>query len=114
MKVNVILQAKENKPVENVTEENLSKNLSIAVHYNNLKDGLLLESSSEKVNVTISGLKSELDKITEGSLKASVDLSSTTEEGSYSYKPEVSFNSPTTATVSTIENVDVVVKKKVE
>lgn len=114
VKVNVILQAKENKPVENVTEENVSKNLSIAVHYNNLKDGLLLESSSEKVNVTISGLKSELDKITEGSLKASVDLSSTTEEGSYSYKPEVSFNSPTTATVSTIENVDVVVKKKVE
>lgn len=95
-------------------QENVSKILSITVNYNNLKSGFLLESSTEKINVTISGLQSELDKINENSLSASLDLSAITDEGTYSNKPEVSFTSPTTATITNIENVNVVVKKQPE
>lgn len=112
IKVKFTIQEKENKPIQNETEKTVSKNLSLVVNYNNLKDGLLLESSSEKVNVTISAVQSELDKITDGSLNASVDLSSITDVGQYSYKPEVSFNSPTTATISNIDTVEVKINKK--
>lgn len=112
IKVKFTIQEKENKPTQNETEKTVSKNLSLVVNYNNLKDGLLLESSSEKVNVTISAVQSELDKITDGSLNASVDLSSITDVGQYSYKPEVSFNSPTTATISNIDTVEVKINKK--
>lgn len=104
VKVKVILKA----------QENVSKTLSIPVQYNNLKEGLVIESSSEKVSVTVSGIQSELDKINESSLSALLDLSSIVEEGTYSNKPEASFVSPTTAVITNIENVQVVVKKKVE
>ncbi|WP_294404210.1 YbbR-like domain-containing protein [uncultured Clostridium sp.] len=108
VKVKVILKVKEN------IDENSSKNLSIPVKYNNLKEDLVLESSTEKVSVTISGTQSELDKINESSLNAVVDLSSLTDEGTHSYNPEVSFSSPTSATITNTEKVEVVVKKKSE
>ena len=96
------------------TQENTSKTLSIPVNYNNLKEDLLLESSTEKINVTITGLQTELDKINEDSLSASVNLSAIVEEGDYSDTPEVSFVSPTTATINDIEKVNFVIKKKTE
>ena len=65
------------------------------------------------MNVTISGPQSEVNKVTEGSLNAVVDLSKIQEEGSHSYKPDVAFTSPTTAVVSDIGNIEVVIKKKV-
>ena len=108
VKVKVTLKAQES------VSENSSKNLSITVNYNNLKSGFLLESSTEKVNVTISGLQSELDKIDESSLNASLDLSAITDEGTYSNTPEVAFTSPTTATIISVENAEVVVKKQAE
>lgn len=108
VKVKVILKVKEN------IDENSSKNLSIPVKYNNLKEDFVLESSTEKVSITISGTQSELDKINEDSLSAVVDLSSLTDEGTHFYNPEVSFNSPTSVTITNIEKVEVVVKKKSE
>ena len=93
-------------------QETVSKKLNVTVQYNNLKDDLNLESSSEKVGVTVSGIQSELDTINESSLSAVLDLSSIIDEGSYSNKPEVSFNSPTTALITDIEQVNVTVKKK--
>lgn len=108
VKVKVILKVKEN------IDENSSKNLSIPVKYNNLKEDFVLESSIEKVSITISGTQSELDKINEDSLSAVVDLSSLTDEGTHFYNPEVSFNSPTSVTITNIEKVEVVVKKKSE
>ncbi|WP_294154964.1 CdaR family protein [uncultured Clostridium sp.] len=108
VKVKVILKVKEN------IDENSSKNLSIPVKYNNLKEDFVLESSTEKVSITISGTQSELDKINEDSLSAVVDLSSLTDEGTHFYNPEVSFKSPTSVTITNIEKVEVVVKKKSE
>ena len=88
--------------------------MEVTIQYNNLKDNLNLESSSEKVGVTVSGIQAELDKINEGSLSAILDLSNITDEGSYSNKPEVSFNIPTTASITSIDQVDIIVKKKIE
>lgn len=110
IKVKVTLELVEQESIDS----NISKTLQVPVKYNNLKDDLILESSSDKVNVTISGLQSELDKIDESSLNAILDLSNITDEGSYSYKPELSFISPTTATISNVENVDIVVKKNTQ
>ena len=95
-------------------QETVSKKLDVTIQYNNLKDNLNLESSSEKVGVTVSGIQAELDKINEGSLSAILDLSNITDEGSYSNKPEVSFNIPTTASITSIDQVDIIVKKKIE
>lgn len=108
VKVKVILKVKEN------INENNNKTLNIKVNFNNLKDNLILESSSEKVSVTISGTQSELEKINESSLTAVVDLSAVTDEGTYYYDPEVSFNSPTSTTIDNIGKVEIVIKKKSE
>lgn len=108
VKVKVILKVKEN------INENNNKTLNIKVNFNNLKDNLILESSSEKVSVTISGTQSELEKIDESSLTAVVDLSAVTDEGTYYYDPEVSFNSPTSTTIDNIGKVEIVIKKKSE
>lgn len=106
VKVKVMLKAEEK------INENINKNLSIPVSYNNLKEDLILESSSEKVSVTVSGTQSDLDQINESSLSAVVDLSSVADEGTYSYDPEVSFSSPANATITNTEKVEIVVKKK--
>ena len=108
VKVKVILKVKEN------INENNNKTLNIKVNFNNLKDNLILESSSEKVSVTISGTQSELEKINESSLTAVVDLSAVTDEGTYYYDSEVSFNSPTSTTIDNIGKVEIVIKKKSE
>lgn len=109
IKVKVTLESlqEENK------NENVNKTLEIPVNYIGLNDEFDLETSSNKVNVTISGLQSEIDKVTEGSLNAVVDLSKIQEEGSHSYKPDVTFTSPTTAVVSDVGNIEVLIKKKV-
>lgn len=106
VKVKVMLKAEEK------TNENSNKNLSIPISYNNLKEDFILESSSEKVSITVSGTQSDLDQINESSLSAVVDLSSVADEGTYSYNPEVSFNSPTNAVITNTEKVEIVVKKK--
>lgn len=95
-------------------QESLSKTLTIPINYTNLKNNLLLESSAEKINVTVSGLQSELDKVNENSLSASIDLSAVTDEGTYSDTPKVSFTMPINATITNIENVEFVVKKQIE
>ena len=104
VKVNIVLK----------NEENVTKTLSVTVQYNNLKEEFNMESSTEKINVTVSGTQTELDKINENSLQAVLELSTITQEGTYSYKADVSFKTPTTAVISVSDNVEVVIKKKTE
>lgn len=108
IKVKVTLEALQ----EESTSESISKTLEIPVSYIGLNDEFDLETSSNKVSVTISGPKAEVDKITESSLNAVVDLSKIQEEGSHSYKPDVTFTSPTTVAISDVGNTEVLVKKK--
>lgn len=90
-----------------------TKSISCTVKYNNLNQNLNLESSTEKVNVTLSGLQTDLDKISDKNIDVSVDLSSVSEEGSYNYKPNTAISdSNGKVSISGTDNVTVVVKKK--
>ena len=90
----------------------ISKTLEIPVKYNGLRDNLDVQLKSNKVSVTITGPQSEINKITETSLEATINLSDVSGEGSYSYTPEVTFTSPSTATISSIGNVEADIKEK--
>lgn len=93
----------------------VTKILSCAVKYNNLNDQFIINSPTEKVNVTLSGTQSNLDKISENEISASIDLSNITEEGTYTYKPDIVINNDNkNLTISSVDSVTIVVKKKAE
>ncbi|MDO5516301.1 MAG: CdaR family protein [Clostridium sp.] len=90
-----------------------TKTVACIVKYNNLDENMTIEPSTEKVNVTLSGLQTELDKISDKNIDVSVDLSSVKEEGTYNYKPDSVINdSNVNVTISTVDSVSVVIKKK--
>lgn len=93
----------------------VTKTLSCAIKYNNLNENFTIDSSPENVSVTLSGIQSELDKISEKDISASLDLSSITEEGSYTLKPNVVINNNSgSVTISGIDSVTITIKKKTE
>lgn len=94
-------------------DQNAIKNISCNVNYINLNESLALDSSTQTVNVSLSGIQSALDKITADNINITMDLSNVTDEGTFDYTPKVTLTSGENITVSSVENVKVVIKKKV-
>lgn len=94
-------------------DQNVIKNISCNVNYINLNESLALDSSTQTVNVSLSGIQSALDKITADNINITMDLSNVTDEGTFEYTPKVTLTSGENITVSSVENVKVVIKKKV-
>ena len=98
----------------NVTkEENTTKNFVCNVQYNNLNPTFLLESSTPTVNVTLSGTKTALDKISNKNINVILDLANVKEEGAFDYTPQGTLVDGNNVTISEVGSVKIVVKKKV-
>jgi len=98
----------------NVTkEENTTKNFVCNVQYNNLNPTFLLESSTPTVNVTLSGTKTALDKISNKNINVILDLANVKEEGAFDYTPQGTLVDGNNVTISAVGSVKIVVKKKV-
>jgi YbbR domain-containing protein len=93
-------------------EENVTKSLSCNVQYTNLSEGFSLDSSKPTVNVVVSGTQADLDNITNANIKVILDLSNIKEEGSFEYTPQATLVNANNATISSVGNVSVVIKKK--
>ncbi|MBE6063354.1 MAG: hypothetical protein E7207_07325 [Clostridium butyricum] len=89
----------------------VTKTLNCAVKYSNLNEDFIIDSSTEKVNIILSGTQSSLDKISEKNLSVSLDLSNITQGGTYTYKPDVVINDGN-ATINSIDSVTLVIKAK--
>ena len=97
----------------NVTkEENTTKNFVCNVQYNNLNPTFLLESSTPTVNVTLSGTKTALDKISNKNINVILDLANVKEEGAFDYTPQGTLVDGNNVTISAVGSVKIVVKKK--
>lgn len=92
--------------------EAVTKSLTCPVRYINLNDDLVIESPIDKINITLTGLQADIDKVSDQNIDVSVNLNDIKEEGSYNIKPDVVVNNEN-ITVSGIENISVTVKKKV-
>ncbi|MBN1050698.1 hypothetical protein DV092_01265 [Clostridium botulinum] len=93
--------------------QEVTKNISCAVEYTNLNPNLIIDSSKSTANVSISGLESVINSITESELKATVDLSNISEVGTYTYKPSViSINNRTDFNILSVDEVQIVLKNK--
>lgn len=90
------------------------KTLSIPINYTNLGEKLTLENSTPTLKLVITGEDSELSKISEDKLKATVDLKSLT-EGSHEVKIQLA-GVPNTVQVKsqTPENITITIKAKTE
>ncbi|WP_346915937.1 CdaR family protein [Clostridium sp.] len=88
------------------------KTLSIPISYPNLGENLTLENSTPTLKLTITGEESELNKVSEDTVKATVDLKGLT-EGSHEAKVQVS-GIPNTVQVKsqTPENVTITITIK--
>ena len=88
------------------------KTLSIPISYPNLGENLTLENSTATLKLTITGEVSELNKVSEDTVKATVDLKGLT-EGSHEAKVQVSGIPNTVQGKSQIpENVTITITKK--
>ncbi|NFF81454.1 hypothetical protein FC764_09405 [Clostridium botulinum] len=93
--------------------QEVTKNISCVVEYTNLNPNLIIDSSKSTANVSISGLESVINSITEAEFKATVDLSNISEEGTYTYKPSViSVNNRTDFNILSVDEVQIVLKNK--
>ena len=93
--------------------QDITKNISCAVEYINLNPNLEIESSKQTVNVSISGLESVINNITDSEFKATVDLSNISEAGTYTYKPSVvNINNRTNLNILSVDDVQIVLKNK--
>lgn len=94
-------------------DENISKNIECNVNYINLKPNFILEASTQKVNVSLSGNQSILDNITANNIDVSMDLADVNSEGEFEYTPKVTFKNQENLIVSSVQNVKVTIKNKV-
>lgn len=94
--------------------EAVTKNVICTVKYINLNEDLIIESPTDKINITLTGLQTELDKVSDKNIDVSVNLNNIKEEGTYNIKPDVVINNiKGNITIGESENISVVVKKKV-
>lgn len=94
--------------------EAVTKNVICTVKYINLNEDLIIESPTDKINITLTGLQTELDKVSDKNIDVSVNLNNVKEEGTYNIKPDVVINNiKGNITIGESENISVVVKKKV-
>lgn len=94
-------------------DENTTKNIVCNVNYANLNENLVLESSTQTVNVALSGPQSMLEKITADDIKVNMDLGNVTDEGTFDYTPTATLINVDQITITSVGNVNVVIKKKV-
>lgn len=96
-----------------ISKENpISKEIICNVDYINLPDEFSIENSTQSVKVNLYGLRDELDKISTDNIQVTMNLEGVTEEGTFTYTPQVKINNPTTITVSDVGSVEVTLKKK--
>ena len=95
-----------------VKEDPVSKEVVGNVNYINVPEGFILENSTEGVKVNLHGLKDQLDKVNAENIQVTVNLADITEEGTFTYTPEVKTNNDG-VTVISVENAEVTLKKKV-
>jgi YbbR domain-containing protein len=93
-------------------EEKVTKDLVCNVQYANLSEGLLLDSSKPTVNVTLTGIQTDLDKITNENIKVILDLSNIKEEGTFERIPQATLVNKSDVAISSVGSVSVVIKKK--
>lgn len=93
-------------------EEKVTKDLVCNVQYTNLSEGLLLDASKPTVNVTLTGIQTDLDKITNENIKVILDLSNIKEEGTFERTPQATLVNKSDVTISSVGSVSVVIKKK--
>lgn len=93
-------------------EENATKNLTCNVQSKNLNDTFIVDSQNLTTNVTLTGIQSALDKITEKNINVVLDLSKVKEEGTFEYTPQAALVNADGVTVSNVGKVSVAIKKK--
>ncbi|MFW2489476.1 YbbR-like domain-containing protein [Clostridium chromiireducens] len=93
-------------------EESVTKNIVCNVQIKNLSENLILENSNLTTNVALTGIQTELDKVTAQNINVILDLSNIKEEGTFEYTPKATLVDGNNAAISSIGSVSVVVKKK--
>ncbi|OPJ66205.1 CdaR family protein [Clostridium chromiireducens] len=93
-------------------EESVTKNIVCNVQIKNLSENLILENSNLTTNVSVTGIQTELDKVTAQNINVILDLSNIKEEGTFEYTPKATLVDGNNAAISSIGSVSVVVKKK--
>lgn len=93
-------------------EEPTTKNIVCNVVYKNLSEALVLESSTSTVNVTLTGIQTELDKINATNINVILDLSNIKEDGTFDYTPQATLTNGNNTIISAVGSVNIVVKKK--
>ena len=96
-----------------VREEITTKNLVCNVQYKNLNEAFSLDSSNSTINVTLTGIQTELDKISSQNINVILDLANVKEEGTFNYTPQATLVNANNVTISDVGSVNIVVKKKV-
>ena len=100
---------------DNSTKDDSStKDIVCNVNYTNLNENLVLESSTQTVNVSLSGTQSMLEKITADNIHVTMDLSKVTDQGTFEYTPVATLINAEQVTVSSVGNVNIIIKKKFE
>lgn len=95
-----------------VKEEITTKKIVCDVQYKNLNEALSLDSSNSTINVTLTGIQAELDKISSQNINVILDLVNVKEEGTFNDTPQATLVNGDKVTISNIESVNIVIKKK--
>ena len=95
-----------------IKEETTTKNLVCNVQYKNLNEAFSLDSSNSTINVTLTGIQTELDKITSQNINVILDLANVKEEGTFNYTPQATLINADKVTISNVDSVNIVIKKK--
>ena len=95
-----------------VKEETTTKNLVCNVQYKNLNEAFSLDSSNSTINVTLTGIQKELDKINSQNINVILDLVNVKEEGTFNYTPQATLINADKVTISNVDSVNIIVKKK--
>ena len=95
-----------------VKEETTTKKIVCNVQYKNLNEAFSLDSSNSTINVTLTGTQTELDKISSQNINVILDLANVKEEGTSNYTPQATLINADKVTISNVDSVNIVVKKK--
>ncbi|VYU17701.1 hypothetical protein [Clostridium tertium] len=92
----------------------ISKDFSIKYSLSGANQGLKITPSKDVIKVTIKGFEDEISSVSADKIKASIDLSSYKEEGTFEVTPKVSLDGlNTNYSVSYVEPISVTVVKEV-
>lgn len=93
----------------------ITKDFSIKYSLSGANQGLKITPSKDLIKVTIKGYEDEISSVVAENLKASIDLSSYKEEGTFEVTPKVTFSGVNgDYTVSYVEPISITVTKEVE